>query len=129
MFLKPVSTVIILLNTFTRSRLEIPESDQIVVTDIRLLSSSTYEFIPLDYEVVERTVDQNEVSLNKHILLVKYEKKLETETAVSQIMFLEQSQVTCLPSKFSSVNLPINGYYICFHSDIFESSSESSSVS
>ena len=116
------------IDTINRSRIEIPESDEIVVTDIRLLNASTSEFIPLDYEVVEWTVDQNEPSLHKHILLVKYEKKLETETAVSQIMFLEESQIdTCLPPKFSSVNVPINGYYICFNSDFIESSGESSS--
>ena len=111
---------------FIRSRQEIPESDEIVVTDIRLMSATTSEFIPLDYEVVERTVDQNEPSFNKHILLVKYEKKLATEQAISQIMFLEESKKdSYLPPKFHSVSVPINGYYICFNSDIFETSSES----
>ncbi|KAI6650942.1 Multivesicular body subunit 12B-like [Oopsacas minuta] len=109
--------------TSKRSLHEIPESDQIVVTDIRVISSTTSEFIPLDYEVVDRTVDQNELALSSHNLLVKYEKKLQTENAVSQIMFLGQAQVDCLPPKFSSVKLPINSHYICFNSDLFHDGS------
>ena len=97
------------LPCITRSRIDIPLTDQVVVTDIMVLSSTTKEFIPLDYDVVEYTADQNDLALHNHILLIKYQKKLETENAVSQIMFLGEEQVSCLPPKFSSVNQPING--------------------
>ena len=89
-----------------------------------VLSSTTREFIPLDYDVVEYTADQSELSLHNHILLVKYQKKMETDNAVSQIMFLGEEQVSCLPPKFSSVNQPINGQYICFNFDDFDSSTD-----
>eukprot|EP00800_Vazella_pourtalesii_P004727 TRINITY_DN15489_c0_g1_i1.p1 TRINITY_DN15489_c0_g1~~TRINITY_DN15489_c0_g1_i1.p1 ORF type:complete len:368 (-),score=63.77 TRINITY_DN15489_c0_g1_i1:123-1226(-) len=110
--------------TSRRSRIDIPLTDQVVVTDIMVLSSTTKEFIPLDYDVVEYTADQNDLALHNHILLIKYQKKLETENAVSQIMFLGEEQVSCLPPKFSSVNQPINGQFICFNFDVFDDSTD-----
>lgn len=112
------------LPCITRSRIDIPLTDQVVVTDIMVLSSTTKEFIPLDYDVVEYTADQNDLALHNHILLIKYQKKLETENAVSQIMFLGEEQVSCLPPKFSSVNQPINGQFICFNFDVFDDSTD-----
>ena len=69
---------------------------------------------------MEYTADQND--LLNHILLIKYQKKLDRE--VSQINWLGEEQVSCLPPKFSSVNQPINGQFICFNFDVFDDSTD-----
>ena len=99
--------------------LEVPS---LILSASMVLSSTTKEFIPLDYDVVEYTADQNDLALHNHILLIKYQKKLETENAVSQIMFLGEEQVSCLPP--NSVNQPINGQFICFNFDVFDDSTD-----
>ena len=62
-----------------------------VITDIKIQSNTT----PLveGFTCVDQTLDDGQLSLKKHNLLLKYSRRIAVKQAVTQLIFVDSSQL------------------------------------